>query len=142
MKQAVLYDFHGTLADTREIVHLVKERKFDEFYTASLSCPPIPGVVLAARHSHRAGYVNILFTGMREQYRDGLLNWLREQDVHIDILRMRPDESREKDFVLKRSMFLEVAQEFSVIRAWEDSPAVIDLWARQGIRVVTVPGWV
>lgn len=141
MIEAVIYDFHGTLADVREVLPLVHEQKYDEFYEQSLSCPPHESVVLAARHSSRAAYSNLLLTGMPDRYRDGLKEWLHRYKVPADLILMRtPEDGYAKDFVVKRRMYLSLLNlGYRVMSAWEDSPAVIDLWERQGIPVRKMP---
>lgn len=141
MKRAVLYDFHGTLADVAAILPLVYAKDYDGFYEQSLSCPPNESIVLAARQSHSAGYDNILFTGMPDRYAEGLHEWLNVQNVPIDLMLMRTvEDGFKKDFVVKRRMYLEaVALGYCIERAWEDSPEVIKLLGQQGIPVVVVP---
>lgn len=140
-KSAVIWDFHGTLADTSPIVYLARERRYDEFYEASLSCAPNPKVVDAARKSHMRGFANLLFTGMREKYRTGLESWLLRNGVPIDVTDMRPEGDFRKDFLLKERMHRDLSGRYVAVRAWEDSPAVVDLWQRLHIPVTVVPGW-
>lgn len=143
MRQAVIYDFHGTLADVSGLRHLLAKRDYDGFYEGSLSCPVIESTVQAARRSHDAGYVNLLFTGMPDRYAVGLSKWLQENQVPIDLISMRTKEDGfKKDFVIKKRMYLDAVNlGYYVIRAWEDSPRVVDLWKSQGIPVDVVPGY-
>ena len=138
-KKAVIYDFHSTLTNVDEVLYLIKEKRYDEFYAASLLCPPNENVVAAARHSHESGYANLLFTGMPKEYCDGLVGWLDDQNVPMDIIRMRPTGDFCKDFVLKERMYVELSQEYEVLHAWDDSPAVLDLWTSLGIPIVPMP---
>jgi phosphoglycolate phosphatase-like HAD superfamily hydrolase len=141
MVQAVIWDFHGTLADTSRIVHLAHERRYDDFYEASLSCPPIVPVVRAAQWSAQHELANLLLTGMPERYRDGLVEWLARYEVPVSMALMREPEDRyKKDFIVKRRMYDHVVGlGYYVVRAWEDSPGVIDLWKALGIDVVEMP---
>lgn len=141
MIEAVIYDFHGTLADVREVLPLVVEKKYDEFYEASLSCPPIESVVLAARHSHQAGYANLLLTGMPDRYSEGLQEWLKRHGVPVSLTLMRtPSDGYKKDFIVKKRMYNNLLDlGYYVMKAWEDSPAVIDLWKAQGVPVEEMP---
>lgn len=142
MKQAVLYDFHGTLVNVMTIRGLLADREYESFYVSSLSCPPIESTVLASRQSHEAGYANLLFTGMPADHAEGLSEWLDRHHVPIDLINMRPSKDRRKDFVVKREMYLAaVAQGYQILKAWDDNPRCLDLWTRQGIPVVRVPGW-
>jgi hypothetical protein len=142
MVEAVIYDFHGTLADVSGILHLVHEKKYDEFYEASLSCPPIFPTVVAARTSHRNNLVNLLFTGMPDRYHDGLAAWLKRNDVPVGMTLMRqPEDRNAKDFIIKRRMYDHaVGLGYYVVRAWDDSPGVVDLWKAMGISdVIAMP---
>lgn len=142
MREAVLYDFHGTLVDVTSVHGYLAQRKYEEFYLASLACPRIETTVLAARQSHEAGYQNILFTGMPNEYRDGLLAWLGRHGVPIDLIDMRPTGDFRKDFIVKREMYLRTLdQGIRVVRAWDDNPVILDLWEEQAIPVVRVPEW-
>jgi hypothetical protein len=142
MRQAVLFDFHGTLADVTSVRHLLSVRNYDGFYEQSLSCPPIESTVLSARHSHQAGFVNLLFTGMPRRYSEGLQSWLSSHGVHMDLIEMRDDNDRRKDFVVKGEMYQRAIDlGHYVMRAWEDNPRVADLWKAHGIPVIVVPGW-
>jgi hypothetical protein len=140
MVESVIYDFHGTLADVSGILHLVHQKKYDEFYEASLSCPPIVPTVRAARWTYESNLTNLLFTGMPERYREGLVEWLRLHDVPVSMILMRePEDRSKKDFIVKRRMYDHVVGlGFSVVRAWDDSPGVVDLWKALGIRDVIV----
>lgn len=142
MKQAVLYDFHGTLVDVTSVLHLLAVHEYDEFYTASLECPPIESTVMAARQSADAGYRNLLFTGMPDSYNEGLTDWLARHGVPMGPISMRVTGDFRKDFVVKREMYLKALEGgYEIIRAWDDNPACLDLWTNQGIPVVQVPGW-
>jgi hypothetical protein len=138
---AYIWDFHGTLADTSPIVYLAKERRYEEFYEASLTCAPHQHVVEAARESHDKGYINLLFTGMQEKYREGLTRWLAQHDVPIDVTRMRRTGDFRKDFVIKREMHRDASGMYVCVHATEDSPNVVDLWRELLIPVTVVPGW-
>lgn len=140
-KSAVIYDFHGTLVDTAPVMHLVRERRYDEFYEASLGCMPNSRVVDAARRSHMRGFANLLFTGMEEQYRAGLERWLLCNGVPVDVVRMRPIGDRRKDVMVKQDMHREFSGRYVPVRAWEDNPTVVGLWQRLHIPVTVVPGW-
>lgn len=142
MKPAVIYDFHGTLGDVSGVRHFLRNRDYESFYTQSLVCPPIADTVQAARRSHRNRYANILFTGMPVKYADGLNDWLVKHRVPITHIAMRKDDDRRKDFIVKKEMYLDVvARGYYIVRAWEDSPRVVDLWGSLGIPVDVIPGY-
>lgn len=142
MRQANLFDFHGTLADVSGIRDLLVIRDYDGFYEQSLTCPRIDSIVQEARRSHEDGFTNLLFTGMPDKYVDGLNQWLARNDVPIDYIEMRKHGDWRKDFLVKRDMYLRAADMgYYVLHAWEDSPRVVKVWESQGIPVTVVPGW-
>lgn len=143
MKTAVIYDFHGTLADVADIKHLVFDKKYDEFYERSLLCPHIEPTVRAARQSYEDDYHNILLTGMPRRYEAGLRTWLHVNEVPMDLIYMREEsDGFLKDFVIKHRKYVQIVDlGYYVVRAWEDSPGVINLWGKLGIETVVVPGW-
>lgn len=142
MKQAIIWDFHGTLVDVSSVRPLLASRDYDGFYGGSLSCPPIERTVLAVRRAHESEYTNLLLTGMPQRYEAGLHAWLAYNDVPVDMIFMRKDKDFRKDFLIKREMYLDVVDRgYYVVRAWEDSPRVTDLWTAQGIPVEVVPGY-
>ena len=141
MQLAVIYDFHGTLAEVGEILHLVEEKRYDDFYEASLTCPANHTVVTDVRRAYGEGITPLLLTGMPERYREGLRKWLLLNDVPVSYVDMRqPEDRRHKDFVVKERMYRRLVGEgFYPLKAWDDSPGVLDLWRRYGIPVVEVP---
>jgi hypothetical protein len=141
MIEASIFDFHGTLVDVSPVLPLIAERDYDGFYAGSLSCLPILPTVREARYSREAGNVNLLLTGMPEKYRDGLTDWLTRYEVPVDYILMREPKDRfTKDFIVKRRMYEQlVDMGYYVVRAWEDSPGVIDLWKKLGIDVIEMP---
>ena len=133
--------FSASLVSLSAVLPLVHEKRYDEFYEQSLECPPIMPTVVAARRSHLDGHANLLFTGMPDRYRDGLRKWLQRYDVPIDVTYMRmPEEEYRKDFIVKRRMYNEVTGlGYRVVRAWEDSPGVIDFWKSVDVPVSEMP---
>ena len=143
MTPAVIWDFHGTLADVSPVLHFLDTRDFDGFYEGSLSCPPNPLVAQEARRTHEAGFVNLLFTGMSDRYAEGLNDWLQRHGVPVGMICMRTAQDRyAKDFIVKKRMYLEAVERgYYMVRAWEDRPSVADLWNSLGVPVVFVSGF-
>lgn len=138
---ATIFDFHGTLADTSGIAHLAESGQWEEFFIASLNCPPNERVVAATMSSHALGYANVLYTGMSEIYREGFIDWLIRYGVPVDSIRMRPEGDFRKDFLLKGLWYNEDVARFEFRHAWEDSPPVIDLWKGLSIPVTEIPSY-
>jgi hypothetical protein len=142
MRQAILYDFHGTLVNVTSVRDLLMIRDYDSFYEQSLLCPPIEHMVAETRRTHEEGFVNLLFTGLPDKYASGLNEWLARHSVPIDLIEMRKTGDYRKDFIVKRDMYIRASnQGYYVLHAWDDSPRVADMLKSQGVPVSIVPGW-
>jgi hypothetical protein len=141
--KAIIWDLDGTLADVSGIRHLITAPTggFDAFHRASEFVLPNEYVVRAAREAHDEGYTNLIFSGRFEKYRVLSTRWLEKNDVPYAHLEMRPDGDYRKDFLVKRDMFNAYAARYHITHAWDDRPAVIDLWNAIGLQVTVVPGW-
>jgi hypothetical protein len=79
---------------------------------------------------------------MPDRYHDGLAAWLKRNDVPVGMTLMRqPEDRNAKDFIIKRRMYDHaVGLGYYVVRAWDDSPGVVDLWKAMGISdVIAMP---
>lgn len=142
-KPAAVFNFNGTLVDITCIRHLVTGTRRDPvtFHRSVLLCPPRTDVVEAARQAHEEGLIVLIFTGMPEEYRSSATLWLQGHNVPYAHLWMRPDGDDQKNFAVKRDMFLSASTMWSITKAWDDDPEVLDMWDAHGIPAVRVPGW-
>jgi hypothetical protein len=142
-QKAELYDVDGTLCDVRGIRHYVtsEKRDFHSFHMASQFCPPNHDVVEWARAARAEGRAVIVVTARMARYRMLTRRWLNAWDIPFDILRTRQDGDFRKDAVVKREILASLRQDFDIVTAYDDNPAVIDVWQSEGIRTVVVPGW-
>ena len=141
--EAVIFDVDGTLCDVRPIRHYVEngKRDFDAFHKASAHCLPHEDVVDAACDADREGKYVIVVTGRAEKFRRLTGMWLRYHDVLFDELHMRPDGDFRKDVVIKKEILDELRLRFEIVHAWDDNPAIIELWESEEIPMTVVPGW-
>jgi hypothetical protein len=141
-RDAVIFDYQGTLVDVRGIRHLIDgPGSFDAFHRATVNCLPIPWVLLAAQQAHEDGLAVLVGTGMNEAYRRQTDWWFADHGLYADDLCMRPDGDYRKDFIVKREMLILWRQSYNIIKAYDDNPAVIALWEHEDIPVTVVPGW-
>lgn len=141
MRDAVIFDLDGTLCDTTGIVHLIEgdDKDFAAFHAASADCPANDDVVEAARAQAGQGRAVIVVTSREFVWRDVSLDWLVAHDVPYDALHMRIVGDYRKDVVVKKEILQQIADDgFSVLEAWDDQPAVLDLWRENGITVHAV----
>lgn len=138
MRDAVIFDMDGTLCDTAGIVHLIEgdDKDYAAFHAASADCPPHQAVVEAARAQRELGRAVLVVTSREFIWRDLTLDWLVEHDVPYDRLYMRIVGDFRKDVAIKTDILKQItADGFTVLEAWDDKSAVIDLWRENGIDV-------
>jgi phosphoglycolate phosphatase-like HAD superfamily hydrolase len=143
LQEAEIFDMDGTLCDVRSIRHYVTgpERNFHAFHVASASCPPHPHVVEGARRARREGRAVLVVTARLERYRRLTSMWLALHEVPSDDLLMRPDDDFRKDYLVKRDILARIRRRYQPVKAWDDNPAVIQLWKEEGVPYELVPGW-
>lgn len=141
MRDAVIFDMDGTLCDTSSIKHLIEgsDKDFAAFHAASAECPPHPKVVKAARAQHEQGRAVLVVTSREFIWRDLTLDWLAEHGIPYDALYMRIVGDYRKDVLIKTDILAQVtADGFTVLEAWDDKSAVLDLWRENDIEVHVV----
>lgn len=140
-QKAVIFDVDGTLCDVQGIRHLIKEKGFDAFHYASASCLPHAWVGEHARKLHEGGYAILVVTGRARKFERLTSFWLAQHSIPSDMLEMRADGDYRKDFIVKREILAKLRQKYDVVHAYDDNPAVIELWEHEGIPYTKVPGW-
>jgi phosphoglycolate phosphatase-like HAD superfamily hydrolase len=138
MRDAAIFDMDGTLCDTSSVVHLIEgdDKDYAAFHAASAGCPPRNEVVEAAR-AERANGRAILVVASREFiWRDLTLDWLVKHEVPYDAVYLRIVGDYRKDVAIKKDILDQIrADGFEVLVAWDDKPAVIELWRDNDIEV-------
>jgi phosphoglycolate phosphatase-like HAD superfamily hydrolase len=141
MRDAAIFDMDGTLCDTSTIQHLIEgdEKDFAAFHAAARDCPPHPDVVEAAVAQHEQGRAILVVTSREFIWRDPTLDWLVEHGVPYDALYLRIVGDYRKDVLVKTDILRQIQDDgFHVVEAWDDKPAVVDLWRDNGIEVHVV----
>ncbi|WP_030898635.1 hypothetical protein [Streptomyces sp. NRRL F-5126] len=142
LREAVLFDMDGTLCDVRGIRHLLDgPGRFAAFHSASVDCPPHPHVVQAAREAHAEGLAVLIVTARETRWRNHTAMWLALNDVPSDAMWMRARGDYRPDFEVKRDILAGIRTRYRPVAAWDDNPAVIELWRGEGVPVHVVPGW-
>jgi len=143
-RHAVIYDMDGTLTDVRSIRHLVrgKYRNFDGFHRSSYFCPPNEQVLDMALESNKQGFANIIVTARTETYREVTQAWLDKLGIPFENIYMRADGDFRKDFDVKQEILAKILEDYDVVHAVDDNPAVRDMWFNKaGIVTTIVPGF-
>ena len=150
MKDAVIFDMDGTLANVSSIRHYLKRwdeskgrsiKDFNAFHAESVNVPAHSHVVNAAQMAHMLGHAVLIVTARRHMWRNHTAWWLAMHDVPSDMLMMRNDNDNRQDYEVKRDMLATIRNAWHVIHAWDDNPSIIQLWQEENIPVSVVPGW-
>ena len=145
MRDAVIFDVDGTLADVSGIRHYVtddpKHRNFTKFHAAASLVPPHQQVADLARSLRSAGFAILVVTSRKEQWRWHTTVWLRKWGIEHDHLVMRPDADERPDVEVKRDILSRLREHYRIALAVDDNPSVVALWRAEDIPVVRVPGW-
>ncbi len=141
MRDAAIFDMDGTLCDTSSVLHLIEgdDKDYAAFHEASADCPPRPEVVTAAEAERASGRAILVVTSREFIWRDLTLDWLAKHEVPYDALYLRIVGDYRKDVAIKADILAQIRSDgFEVLAAWDDKPAVLELWRDNGIDVTDV----
>lgn len=150
MRSAVIFDIDGSLANVSSIRHYLnrfdeKKRRnvkdFNAFHAESVNVPPHDHVVNAAQVAKMLGHDVIVVSSRRHMWRHHSAWWLAMHSVPSDALFMRGNDDHRPDYEVKRDILAMIRKAWNPIHAWDDNPAIIRLWAEEGIPHSIVPGW-
>ena len=147
--KAILFDMDGTLCNVSSIRHhLIPTdpnykgyKDFNAFHEESVDCPAHDWVVEDFKTAQALGFKVIVVTARSERYRPQTSWWLSEQGLVPDEHFHRADKDMRKDVEVKRDILERIRKRYTVVRAYDDNPAIIELWESEGINTTIVPGW-
>jgi len=134
--KAVIIDLDGTLADCRHRLHLVKEKKWDEFHAGCKFDEPNAWCVDLVM-KYIMDYQVIFLTGRSDSVKDLTEKWLKKHlGIFPDsyVLHMRPHKDHRPDYVFKEEIYTEYIKDtWDVVFCLEDRDRVIKMWRRLGL---------
>jgi beta-phosphoglucomutase-like phosphatase (HAD superfamily) len=154
VKNIILCDIDGTIADVRHRLHYIqnpdgsKKAKpdWDAFHTACVNDPPFKDVVeivnkLWLGDANRDVY---FLSGRNDVVREQTVQWLENYfpDILYAELYMRKAGDRRPDTVIKLEMVRELGfTPDDVLCIFDDRQSVVDMWRENGYRVLQVAAW-
>lgn len=143
---AVIFDMDGTLADVSGIRHHLRKPKgqkdFDAFHRESIDCPANLEPWTSAVFLGALGVKILIVTARQAKWRYHTILWLHEQHIPYSELYMRTDGDFRPDYEIKRDLLAQIRRDgYNPILAWDDNPAIVQLWTEEGIPCMIVPGW-
>ena len=143
----IIFDLDGTLADIEDRRQLcTKENgkmdwnKFFDPENIKLDKPNTP-VIMMAQALTAFGYKIAIFSGRSARTEDATKDWLHEQDIKFDILKMRPERNFRPDEQLKLEWLNDMDWKDDVEMVFDDRQKVVDMWREIGLTCMQVaPG--
>ena len=145
MKDTIIFDLDGTLADIdarRKLSHQdngkMNWKTFFDPANIALDKPNHP-VITAARHHAMAGFKVVIFSGRSKATKDATRQWLNDNGVPFDILKMRPTShpwAFMKDDKLKQHWLDDIFpgdQKDRISCVYDDRDQVVSMWRKNGI---------
>lgn len=146
MRNAVIFDMDGTLANVSSIRHYLKPnvhhgKDFDRFHAESVNVPPHSHVVNAAQVAHMLGNDVLIVTARKHKFRHHTAFWLAMHGIPSDAMFMRSNNDNRSDYLVKKDILSTIRKAWNPIYAWDDNPAIIRLWKEENIPHTIVEGW-
>lgn len=137
MKNTVIFDLDGTLADISHRLHHIDDsvnKDWDAFHSLCINDEPIQYGISVFKAMVRNGYRAIIITGRDESYSQETYSWLQEHLGYVPLVLMRPNGDRRPDTEVKKewltSGFIELE---NVLMAFEDRARVVQMYRDMGI---------
>ena len=151
MKKTVIFDLDGTLADidTRRALSLDMNGKmdWDKFFdpkNIQLDDPNTP-VIKMAQMLDSQGFNIVIFSGRSKSTYRTTRQWLIQNDVPFDLLKMRPNDRDSggfwhfmKDSDLKQLWLDTLVDKDDVFAVFDDRNQVVDMWRKNGLQTFQV----
>lgn len=133
-QKIVIFDIDGTLADCSERVHHLEKspKDWESFFDGMESDRSNHPVVEICNAMAKTGHYVLLCTGRYERHRKITENWLSDNSISYNELRMRPDDDKRPDTEIKREMISDEELK-KLLFVVEDRERVVDMWRNLGI---------
>jgi hypothetical protein len=141
----IIFDLDGTLALNAQREHLIKSEGWDAYFLACDGDTPNYAVIDVLQQMVQNDQLdrNIeIWSGRGAISKIKTLEWLRDENINYDRLRMRAEGDHTPDDELKESWLNEeIAAGNRVLMVFDDRDKVVAMWRRNGITCLQVaPG--
>jgi uncharacterized HAD superfamily protein len=134
MSKITIFDIDGTLTDIKDRVIYIKGEKknWGNFWKGMENDRPKAAIINLCNTMFEAGFYIILCTGRYEKYRKITENWLSKYEVKYHEMRMRNDDDKRDDHIVKKSLIKDIDIN-SILFIVEDRYSVVKMWRKLGI---------
>ena len=140
--KTVIVDLDGTICNIEHRLHYITGdvKDWDRFFTSCLGDKPIWPVIEMVQALAKGGVRIALFTGRSKIALASTIKWLAQHSVPFDSLRMRDENDRRPDYVIKEEWLKEL-HDVEVLFSLEDRTSVVEMWRRNDVQCLQVaPG--
>ncbi len=129
----MIVDIDGVLADGAHRQHLVRAKRWKEFFDAAHGDLPIAETAVLLRLLDQ-DLVVVLLTGRPLRTRKATITWLAEHGYRWDLLIMKEDSDLRKTDRAKREAVVDLRQAgFNPVLALDDEPGNVDMYRLEGV---------
>lgn len=129
----VIVDIDGVLADGAHRQHLVKAKRWREFFDAAHGDTPIAETAVLLRLLD-ADLVVVLLTGRPVRVREATVAWLAEHGYRWDLLIMKEDTDLRRTDTAKRLAVTALREAgFTPVLALDDEPGNVEMYRHEGV---------
>jgi hypothetical protein len=145
-KRNIIVDLDGTIAlDDHRAHHLRNDpnnRDWDSYFAACGGDAPNHAVIQTIRAMAYGGWTITIISGRSMKVEEQTVAWLKKHEVPVDMLMLRPADSRVDDHLMKIQMAATLnLTPKNVLFVLEDRQRVVDAWRAAGFTCFQVaPG--
>ena len=137
MKQTVIFDIDGTLADIRHRRGFLEGERPDwNRFNAAMGddTPNVPVVTLYKSLWETGQFDMVLASGRNEKHRRVTEQWLIWNEIPFERILMRADKDNRADHIIKQEILdMLLAEGRQIAFTVDDRQQVVDMWRRNGI---------
>ena len=144
IKQCVLLDLDGTVADLSHRLHYIKNgnRDWKSFFAEVGKDKPIWQVIDVVRALHDEGHYIVAVSGRSNVCEKETIQWLYDNEVPFDDLYMRQEGDYRPDTIVKEEILHQLREEgYNPWLAIDDRNRLAKMWRSHGIKTFLCDDW-
>lgn len=135
MKEIIIIDLDGTLADIRHRRHFVegenKKKDFNSFHKACVNDKPIKEIIRLVQLLY-GNYEIHIFSGRSKLIKKETIAWLKKHNINYNKLIMREEKDYTPDYELKKK-WLDKYNKEDIAFVIDDRDRLVKMWREQGL---------
>lgn len=132
MKNCVIFDIDGTLADLSHRLHFLEKGDWKGFFAEADKDSPITEVI-EMNNVLASNFEIVIVSGRCSSIRKETRDWLYDNGVVCNELFMREEGDHRPDHIVKEEILHKIQRKYVVKYVFDDRQSVVDMWRRNGI---------